>query len=917
MPRKNAPSAPDKAPRTAVAATPRRPGLLASLALCVVAGVGIFLSFPFSTTPDSNIWPLAWFAFVPFLWALRDASPKRAFWLGAVCGLVTNFGGFWWVSGVLGDFGHLSDPVAWSLTAVNAFYQGLCYAIFAWIYARVRPRRGPANIVAIAALFTVVEFLFPLIFPWYLGNGQYRFLPAIQIADITGVMGITFVIVLFNAALLRLLEARLLRLPLPRRQVLGAFAFTAAALVYGVIRIAQVDADITAADKLRLGMVEADIGIWEKQAKDMPRMEQVLTLHRNLLKHQEMSRDLAARGAELIVWPESSYFPLDDPFIKRSDRFAVGLSAGGALLAWRHLPEEGFGWVVAAGRVTDEGAGYLAVDAEREDAWATVGVGGKAAIGEGQGARPLATGTTADLFDVAVVTRPGSRARSDGAPIAIWAVGADGVIVTGDGDGLAPIESPTHADLRAIAMADGRNGVAVGDGGAAVQIANGRAKAIDLGTSYNLLGAWYARGSDDAVIVGAGGVAFSRVDGAPWVSERTGVSSVLRHVVRVDATREVLAAGDDGAVVRRLVRHAGERWAREAFPSDADVSALAVDARGVVLAATEDGSVFVRDAPDRWRRVPTEGLGAVVAMTGLPYVQTTPLPRDVRYLWQSTAPLPGLAAFMDEPSIEFDDVSAPDRTTVQRGFTTPILFGGITWEDPTPEQREDPASDRRTKYNTAIMLDDVGRVVGTYDKVYLLAFGEYMPFGDMFPGLYDAFPQSGRFTPGREVRAFQWGDRRIGVMICYEDILAKFTGKLAAKDPNIIINVTNDAWFGHTSEPYLHLALSVFRSVETRLVLARATNTGVSAIIDPVGRVVSQTRLTDAETTLEDVPLMRGATFYGRVGDLFTWALALGLIAWVVVTRRRERRAGDDDASDPSAERAPPAPKQSRGAKKR
>ena len=864
---------------------PRRGTLWRQLGLCVIAGVLIFMSFPFTTVPDSNWWPLAWIGLVPFLWAIRgDIRPRRAFWLGALTGLVTNFGGFWWISEVVRDFGHLPGFVAWPVSALNAGYQGLMFAIFAWFYVRFRPKRRVANIFAIAALFTFIEFVYPLIFPWYLGNGQYRFIPIIQIADITGVMGLTFTMVLFNAALLRVAEWRIARVALPLRQVLGATAVTLGVLVYGLIRVGQVDATSEAAEKLNLGLVEADIGIWEKEAKGMGRREQAMTLHKNLLLHQEMSRDLTQRGADLIVWPESSYFPLDDPFIKRQDRFALGLGRDGALLAWRHQPDAGFRWSIdtpqlLADAAAQPGVRLRALAAEREDAWVAVGDAGHAVFGDARAVRALASGTTATLRAVDVVSMPGFRAHADGAEVSIWAVGDAGTVVTGHGDGLAPAASPVTTRLNGVAMSTGREGVAVGDGGVVLAIAAGDLARVDVGTTRDLFAVWAQRAGGNAVAVGQGGVTVVRTGGGGWVVEQAPFDRTLRHVVGTEDGRVVYAAGAGGAMLRR----SGKRWVAETFPGTADVVSLGLDAREIPLAADATGGLFRRDPEAGWQRLDAPGLGVVDAIAPLPYVEVLPLPRDVRYMWQARAPLPDLAAFSADPAIEFAAVPTADLSAVQRGFTTPVLFGGITWE-PTVE-----GSSHRVRYNTAVMLDDVGRVVGTYDKVYLLAFGEYIPFGDLFPGLYDLLPESGRFAPGREVRAFQWGKRRIGVMICYEDILAKFTGKLADKEPNIIINVTNDAWFGHTSEPYLHLALSVFRAVENRLVLARATNTGVSAIIDPVGRIVAQTHLTDAETTLETVPLMSGKTIYGKVGDLFSWLLAIALVAYGVLVRRRDR----------------------------
>ncbi len=267
------------------------------------------------------------------------------------------------------------------------------------------------------------------------------------------------------------------------------------------------------------------------------------------------------------------------------------------------------------------------------------------------------------------------------------------------------------------------------------------------------------------------------------------------------------------------------------------------------------------------------------------WVQAMPLPRDVRWVRQSSVPLPALADFDAHPEAEIAGVAEADRTGLQRGFSTPLLLGGLTWEAPAP------GKNRRQLYNTALMLDGRGRILGTYDKVYLLAFGEYMPFGDTFPGLYDAFPQAGRFSAGSEVKTFDWRGHKLGIMICYEDIMVDFTGKLADLDPNIIINVTNDAWFGRTSEPWLHLALAAFRAVENRLTLVRATNTGISAFIDPTGRLNGATDMDYAEVLVADVPMMQGGTLYGAVGNLFAYLLLAGLIAHIGYGYWRARRA--------------------------
>jgi apolipoprotein N-acyltransferase len=131
-------------------------------------------------------------------------------------------------------------------------------------------------------------------------------------------------------------------------------------------------------------------------------------------------------------------------------------------------------------------------------------------------------------------------------------------------------------------------------------------------------------------------------------------------------------------------------------------------------------------------------------------------------------------------------------------------------------------------------------VTGRYDKHYLLAFGEYLPFGETFPFLYDWSPNSGHLTPGKTEDPLLLAGHRVTALVCYEDILPGFVnGAVKHGAPEMLVNLTNDAWFGDTTEPWIHLALAKMRAIEHRSYLLRATNSGVSAVIDPVGRVVA------------------------------------------------------------------------------
>ncbi|MGB5286028.1 MAG: apolipoprotein N-acyltransferase, partial [Polyangiales bacterium] len=217
---------------------------------------------------------------------------------------------------------------------------------------------------------------------------------------------------------------------------------------------------------------------------------------------------------------------------------------------------------------------------------------------------------------------------------------------------------------------------------------------------------------------------------------------------------------------------------------------------------------------------------------------------------------------------------------VRRDLKTPILFGGVSTER---------VDGKRKIYNTVFLTDDEGTVRSTYDKTYLLMFGEYLPFGDVFPILYDLSPNSGRFTAGTHVRPLTLGPWRISTPVCYEDVLARFTRKMVrAANPHVLINLTNDAWFGDTQEPWIHLVLSQYRAIEHRRYLVRSTNSGISAVIDPLGRVVAQTDLLSRENLRYDVRMLESETLYARFGDWPGW---LGLAAIVLLFIRR-RNAG-------------------------
>lgn len=196
--------------------------------------------------------------------------------------------------------------------------------------------------------------------------------------------------------------------------------------------------------------------------------------------------------------------------------------------------------------------------------------------------------------------------------------------------------------------------------------------------------------------------------------------------------------------------------------------------------------------------------------------------------------------------------------------------------------------------NSAFLLDPTGMIAGRYDKVHLVPYGEYVPLRRFFPFISKLVAGIGDFRsgPGYEPLTMAGGDRplKMGVMICYEGILPEAGRAYRRQGAALLVNITNDAWFGHSSAPHQHLSMTTFRAVENRLYLVRAANTGISAIIDPAGRIESRTALFEKASLSGKVRLMNRDTFYSAYGDVFVYGCILGLILiWVVAIKSRSR----------------------------
>lgn len=231
----------------------------------------------------------------------------------------------------------------------------------------------------------------------------------------------------------------------------------------------------------------------------------------------------------------------------------------------------------------------------------------------------------------------------------------------------------------------------------------------------------------------------------------------------------------------------------------------------------------------------------------------------------------------------------PEETPAVRKRLEDLAAGGPAYLLAGGDYRDGTGS-----YNSAYLVSPAGGPALRYDKVHLVPFGEYAPLRSVFPFLGRVVPWEEDFSPGPGYPVFPLADLspprepapRIGVLICYEDIFPGPARRLVKAGAGLLVNVTNDAWFGYTPAPFQHSAAAAFRAVENRVYLARAANTGYSCVIDPWGRVVGE--VADREgrrlfvpgwVTVSVHPRIR-PSFYRRHGDLFSWiCIVLSLAA--------------------------------------
>jgi apolipoprotein N-acyltransferase len=222
-------------------------------------------------------------------------------------------------------------------------------------------------------------------------------------------------------------------------------------------------------------------------------------------------------------------------------------------------------------------------------------------------------------------------------------------------------------------------------------------------------------------------------------------------------------------------------------------------------------------------------------------------------------------------------LSAPMRA-LAAGSRTPFVIGTNMAKD-----------DGSEIYNSATVIRADGQLGDTYSKMHLVPFGEYVPLKKVLFFIGPLVQAISDFTPGKEATVLDLGNGvRAGVAICYESTYQSLTRAFTNNGANLLMVITNDAWFGTSSAAFQHFEMGAMRAIENGRYLVRAANTGITAAVDPYGRVLVRGEMFEAISLTADVRLLDQRTIYSRTGDLIAWlSTAITLVLALASSRRR------------------------------
>lgn len=286
--------------------------------LAALSGLLLFLSFP-----GYNLYLLEWFAFIPLLYALEAKSTYQAYLLGTVTGTVAIFGGFHWTANLAVLTLDIAFPLNYLLALAYAIVTGQVFAISAVLFQWCRCRRNISELLLFPLILVAVFSLYPILFRFKLGDGQSYFLPAIQALEFTGIYGLDFILGLVNILVYRFLW--------PKTDIRINLFWISCLLIpilwfsYGLFSLRQWDVSIKSWETKRIGLIQPN----RKASLSPPQSEKGFS--RQYPLDIKLSEDLAARGAEIVFWPEGHFFgftfwqDIRDAFQKRIRKMGIPL----------------------------------------------------------------------------------------------------------------------------------------------------------------------------------------------------------------------------------------------------------------------------------------------------------------------------------------------------------------------------------------------------------------------------------------------------------------------------------------------------------------------------------------------------------------------------------------------------------------
>jgi len=283
--------------------------------------------------------------------------------------------------------------------------------------------------------------------------------------------------------------------------------------------------------------------------------------------------------------------------------------------------------------------------------------------------------------------------------------------------------------------------------------------------------------------------------------------------------------------------------------------------------------------------------------------------------WQNPAPLDNLvnesveaarnsgATPSDPPLLVWPESSAPFYYNRDPVFRTAmksmakqahayVIGGTVTFAGPGTSKPQ----------NAAVLLSPGGQLLLHYVKIHLVPFGEYVPWW-AFPGKVGKITaQVGNFVPGKSVKVARTPEGVIGIFICYEAIFPQLVRKFAADGAGVLVNISDDGWYGNTAAPFQHFEMARFRAIENGRFLLRDTNNGITAIIDSYGRIRKEIPRNQRGILTGHFRYLSEKTFYTEHGDIFAWscvAVAAGMILMLLLLPGFRRAQSIAEQSNP------------------